>query len=248
MTATTMGVSMITKFPDLCISTLRSDSRSVTADVKCLACIMLEVALAKATDTLKQVKNLLSKTSEPVLKECLTICASQNESVVEDSIPNAIKNVGLDNDEAIAYEDITISNASTCEDIFAEEPNPRKSPFTASNNAVEHLVASAEGIIEREYDNHVFLEKSHDLIRKLALRSMFLCLFSQDLQVWVPSKRETQIFPTSFPCMWPSGPHLGKEVWDLGKDLDLDLCFDPDVPRTIISFVLDDILGTILPC
>ncbi|KAL7200292.1 hypothetical protein ACSBR1_032256 [Camellia fascicularis] len=135
------------EFPDLCVSTLRSDSRSVTAYVKCLARIMLEVALAKATDTLKQVKNLLSKTSEPVLKECLTICASQYESVVEDSIPNAIKNVGLDNDEAIAYEDITISNASTCEDTFAEGPNPRKSPFTASNNAVEHLVASAEGII-----------------------------------------------------------------------------------------------------
>ncbi|KAI7983453.1 hypothetical protein LOK49_LG15G00081 [Camellia lanceoleosa] len=122
----------------------RSDSRSVTADVKGLARIMLEVALAKATDTLKQVKNLLSKTSEPVLKECLTICASQYESVVEDSILNAIKNVGLDNDEAIAYEDITISNASTCEDTFVEEPNPRKSPFTAGNNAVEHLVAKVD--------------------------------------------------------------------------------------------------------
>ncbi|CAL5422479.1 unnamed protein product [Camellia sinensis] len=26
-------------------------------------------------------------------------------------------------------------------------------------------------------------------------------------------------FPTSFPCMWPSGTHLGKEVWNLGLDL-----------------------------
>ncbi|CAL5342195.1 unnamed protein product [Camellia sinensis] len=31
--------------------------------------------------------------------------------------------------------------------------------------------------------------------------------------------RETQSFPTSFPCMWPSRTHLGKEVWNLGLDL-----------------------------
>ncbi|CAL5391962.1 unnamed protein product [Camellia sinensis] len=39
--------------------------------------------------------------------------------------------------------------------------------------------------------------------------------------------RETQSFPTSFPCMWPSGTHLGKEVWNLGLDLDLGFVSTP---------------------
>ncbi|KAL7200290.1 hypothetical protein ACSBR1_032254 [Camellia fascicularis] len=127
---------------------MEANSCSATADVKGLGCIMLEVAPVKATDTFKQVRNLLSKTSEPVLRECLAICASQYESIVEYDIPNAIKNVGLDNFQAIDDGHSALNNASTCEDTFAEEPNPRKSPFTASNNVVEQLVTIAEGIIE----------------------------------------------------------------------------------------------------
>ncbi|XP_028053959.1 pectinesterase inhibitor-like [Camellia sinensis] len=60
--------------PDLCNSTLRSDPRSAKADAKGLARIMIEAALTKASTTFNQVKKLLSKTTEPVLKGCLTIC------------------------------------------------------------------------------------------------------------------------------------------------------------------------------
>ena len=96
----------------------------------------------------------------------------------------------------------------------------------------------------------MFLRKSLDLIRKLALKSLLLCLFYQDLLVWVPrsmfsnswheisdlinvsydlcihfvhvlEQRETQVFPGSIcPWMWPSEPHLGERVWNLGQDLD----------------------------
>ncbi|KAL7175364.1 hypothetical protein ACSBR2_029045 [Camellia fascicularis] len=84
--------------PDLCNSTLRSDPRSAKADAKGLARIMLEAALTKASTTFNQVKKLLSKTTEPVLKGCLTVCTDKYESIVEE-IPKAIQNVGSDNSE-----------------------------------------------------------------------------------------------------------------------------------------------------
>ena len=47
--------------------------------------------------------------------------------------------------------------------------------------------------------------------------SYFSCFHTHVLHVH--QQRETQSFPTSFPCMWPSGTHLGEEVWNLGLDL-----------------------------
>ncbi|THG18100.1 cell wall / vacuolar inhibitor of fructosidase 1-like [Camellia sinensis] len=134
------------EFPDLCNSTLRSDPRSAKADAKGLALIMLEVALTKASTTFNQVKKLLSKTTEPVLKECLSLCAHLYESIIQE-IPKAIQNVGSNNNEAIHQGDLAITDADTCEGIFNEEPNKRKSPFTANNIAVQHLVGIAEDIL-----------------------------------------------------------------------------------------------------
>ncbi|KAI8004665.1 Pectinesterase inhibitor [Camellia lanceoleosa] len=134
------------EYPDLCNSTLRSDPRSAKADAKGLTRIMLEVALTKASTTFNQVKNLLSKTTEPVLKRCLAICADMYDSIVEE-IPKAIQNVGLDNNEANHQADLALTDVDTCESIFSEEPNKRKSPLTANNNAVRHLVAIAEDIL-----------------------------------------------------------------------------------------------------
>ena len=35
----------------------------------------------------------------------------------------------------------------------------------------------------------------------------------------VLQQRATQVIPASFPWVRPLGPHLGKEVWDLGNSL-----------------------------
>ncbi|XP_028055798.1 uncharacterized protein LOC114259964 [Camellia sinensis] len=134
------------EYPDLCNSTLRSDPHSAKADATGLARIMLEAALTKASTTFNQVKKLLSRTTEPVLKECLTACTDLYGLIVKE-IPKAIQNVGSDNNEAIHEGDSAITNADTCEGIFSEEPNKRKSPFTANNIAVQHLVVIAEHIL-----------------------------------------------------------------------------------------------------
>ncbi|KAI8002285.1 hypothetical protein LOK49_LG08G00429 [Camellia lanceoleosa] len=107
---------------------------------------MLEAALIKASTTFDQVKKLLSKTTEPVLKQCLTDCTELYGLIVKE-IPEAIQNVGSDNNEAIHQGDWAITNADTCEGIFSDEPNKRKSPITANNIAVQHLVAIAEDIL-----------------------------------------------------------------------------------------------------
>ncbi|KAI8005111.1 Cell wall / vacuolar inhibitor of fructosidase 1 [Camellia lanceoleosa] len=134
------------EYPDLCNSTLRSDPRSAEADATGLARIVLEAALIKASTTFDQVKKLLSKTTEPVLKKCLTACTDLYESILEE-IPKAIQNAGPDKNEAIHQGDLAITDADTCEGIFSDGPNKRKSPFTANNIAVQHLVAIAEHIL-----------------------------------------------------------------------------------------------------
>ncbi|KAI8005112.1 Pectinesterase inhibitor [Camellia lanceoleosa] len=134
------------EYPDLCNSTLRSDPRSAKVDATGLARIMLEAALTKASTTFNQAKKLLSKTTEPVLKECLTLCTDNYKLIIEE-IPKAIQNVGSDNSEAIHQADLALTDVDTCESIFSEEPNKRKSPLTANNNVVQHLVAIAEDIL-----------------------------------------------------------------------------------------------------
>ncbi|KAI8004662.1 hypothetical protein LOK49_LG08G00443 [Camellia lanceoleosa] len=101
---------------------------------------MLEAALTKASTTFNQVKKLLSKTTEPVLKCYLTVYTDKYESIVKE-IPKAIQHVGSDNNEAIHQGDLAITDADTCEGIFSDGPNKHKSPFTANNNVVQDLVA-----------------------------------------------------------------------------------------------------------
>ncbi|KAH7853453.1 hypothetical protein Vadar_002593 [Vaccinium darrowii] len=138
-----------TEFTDLCISTLRSDPRSAAADVKGLARIMFDAALAKVTATLGQTKDLLKKTSDPDLREYLTVCAEQYERATED-IFTAIQNVGSDNFESRTYADAVYDEARSCEEIFTERspPRKRKSPFTVVNDVVKKLVMIASGIVK----------------------------------------------------------------------------------------------------
>ncbi|KAF7147980.1 hypothetical protein RHSIM_Rhsim03G0038700 [Rhododendron simsii] len=133
---------------DLCISTLRSDPRSAAADVAGLARIMFDATLAKATATLNQIKDLLKKTSDPVLREYLNVCVEQYDDAIED-IPVAIQNVGSNNFASRIKADDVVDEARSCEEIFTDLPNrKRKSPFTAANDMVKKLVMIAAGIVE----------------------------------------------------------------------------------------------------
>ncbi|KAF7147525.1 hypothetical protein RHSIM_Rhsim03G0038200 [Rhododendron simsii] len=135
------------EYTDLCVSTLRSDPRSAAADVEGLARIMFDAALAKATATLNQIKDLLKKTSDPVLRQYLNVCVEQYDDAIED-IPVAIQNVGSHNFASRIKADDVVAEARVCEEIFTDLPNrKRKSPLTAENDLVKKLVMIAAGIV-----------------------------------------------------------------------------------------------------
>ncbi|GFZ04496.1 hypothetical protein Acr_17g0000680 [Actinidia rufa] len=135
-------------YPDLCLSTLRSNPRSKSADLKELARITFDAALAKSTNTLNQIMLLLKKTKDPIVKKYLTTCATLYGDAV-DYIPQAIRFVGSDNFQAKLYGGVVIDNALDCEDAFTTgELGKRKSPLTASNNVMKELVVNALTIVD----------------------------------------------------------------------------------------------------
>ncbi|GFY81386.1 hypothetical protein Acr_01g0011950 [Actinidia rufa] len=135
-----------TEFPEFCISTLRSNRRSASADVNGLARIVFEAGLAKATSTLNKVNLLLKKTTERILKQCLQICANVYDDAL-DNISQAIENVGSNNSQAVYYASEASINVEDCEESFDEEPNKRKSPLTGDNNVVDQLVNIGAAIV-----------------------------------------------------------------------------------------------------
>lgn len=129
-----------TKYPNLCISTLRSNPDSKTADVEGLVRIILKVMLARANAILNQVNDLLKKTKDRGLKQSLTICASLYGEALYD-IPEAIQNVGKNNPQAGSATYGVFDVADTCEDQFDE------SPITAENDLIKQLTLVAVEII-----------------------------------------------------------------------------------------------------
>ncbi|KAM7462498.1 hypothetical protein LguiA_030619 [Lonicera macranthoides] len=77
-------VCKTTTDPSLCLSTLRSNPRSSSSDVKGLAHIMLEVSLRKGSDNFAQVKKLVQNATDPIIKQCLNLCMMQYGSLIDD--------------------------------------------------------------------------------------------------------------------------------------------------------------------
>ncbi|KAH7857829.1 hypothetical protein Vadar_016989 [Vaccinium darrowii] len=129
-----------TDYPRICISTLRSNPDSKTADVKGLVRIILKAALGKANTIFNQANDLLKKTKDRLVRQSLDVCVSVYEGAL-DEIPDAIANVGTNNSVANIKASATIDDADTCEESFSN------SPFTADNNAVKQLAVVALDII-----------------------------------------------------------------------------------------------------
>ena len=133
--------------PRLCITTLRSNPRSSSADVKGLGHIMLEATLAKSLDNFAQVNTLLRKPTDPVTKHCLESCSFQYDLLIDDvkqSIHNFESNDYFDASIQVAVAD---DGAETCESGFSELK--RHSPLTERNKILEYLSRICVDIIAR---------------------------------------------------------------------------------------------------
>ncbi|KAJ4822086.1 hypothetical protein Tsubulata_031767 [Turnera subulata] len=120
--------------PALCVSTLKSDPQSSKAvDVKGLALITINVVKVKATETAKIIGQQLK--SKPELKQALTNCASQYDTILTATIPSATQAVEL-GDPKFGEDGMkgTAEAAQECEDGFGG-----KSTITSANQFVHDI-------------------------------------------------------------------------------------------------------------
>lgn len=119
---------------DLCVSTLKSDPRSSSADVAGLAHIAADNVNAKATATLNQIQVLLKTAKDPNLHKALQRCVDTYNTIIKADIPVAIEAI-VKGDPKFAVDSATDAaiEAQECEKSFA------KSPISYSNKAVHDL-------------------------------------------------------------------------------------------------------------
>ncbi|KAM7462502.1 hypothetical protein LguiA_030623 [Lonicera macranthoides] len=138
-------VCKTTMDPSLCMSTLRSNPRSSSSDVKGLAHIMLEVTLSKGSDNFAQVKKLVRNATDPIVKQCLDDCVLHYDLLIDD-VNKAIHDLESNSfREANGHAGGAADDAETCENCFIELKHP--SPLTDRNNLSVHLGRVSRDII-----------------------------------------------------------------------------------------------------
>ncbi|KAJ4836094.1 hypothetical protein Tsubulata_029660, partial [Turnera subulata] len=126
--------------PALCVSSLKSNPQSTTAELTGLAVIMINVVKAKAGETSRVIKQQLS--SKPELKHALTNCDDGYNAILVADIPSSIQAVQLGNPKfgETGMNDAA-NEASSCEDGFGG-----KSTISRANKIVHETSSIAAAI------------------------------------------------------------------------------------------------------
>ncbi|KAG5237625.1 hypothetical protein OIU77_013442 [Salix suchowensis] len=134
-----------TRYPDLCVKTLKSNPRSSSADVKGLAHIMLEANLANSKVSLAKVEKLLKESGDKSLKKCLDDCAEQYDTAANEDFPTAIQSLERnDLGTAKTYASAALDAPGNCRDTFSEDPGVKTPPdLTKLNDYSEQLSVTA---------------------------------------------------------------------------------------------------------
>ncbi|KAJ4721975.1 Pectinesterase inhibitor [Melia azedarach] len=134
-----------TPFYDLCISSLKSDPRSSTADVRTLALIMVDIIKSKATQMLKQVEELQKQ--HPELQEPLSACHSRYNAVLVGDVPQAVEALEK-GDYKFAEDSATDAaiEADACENGFSAGKSPI-SPMNKLFHDISVITASIVNIL-----------------------------------------------------------------------------------------------------
>ncbi|KAL4292063.1 hypothetical protein GQ457_14G017160 [Hibiscus cannabinus] len=130
-----------TPFVDLCISTLKSDPRSSTADVAGLAIIAADSAYAKANSTSNQIAALLKSATDPKLIKALNSCIDSYNSILRVDLPVAILAIDKGTPKVAVERATDAENeAQKCEDSVTS------SPISGSSKAVHDLCGILQSI------------------------------------------------------------------------------------------------------
>ncbi|KAJ9699847.1 hypothetical protein PVL29_005625 [Vitis rotundifolia] len=120
-------------------------SKDSNTDVKDLAHSALELALAKANQTLVHAGELFKNTTDPVLYRSYGTCIDEYQGTVTRHLPEAISALESNNYEKSKQEaGSAATSADTCEQQFV----PEKSPMFDENTVVHGLSVVASNIVE----------------------------------------------------------------------------------------------------
>ncbi|CAK9143269.1 unnamed protein product [Ilex paraguariensis] len=109
---------------DVCVSSLRSDPRSKTSDVKGLAAIALDLSIGEAKKTISYIDSLKSRADNTQnqskrLSECMVEYSDALENLQE--AIQALSKTSIDDVNELATTAMT--DSETCKDGFEEVPN-----------------------------------------------------------------------------------------------------------------------------
>ncbi|XP_015867826.2 cell wall / vacuolar inhibitor of fructosidase 1 [Ziziphus jujuba] len=129
---------------DLCVSSLKSDPKSSTADVPGLALILVNLIKSKATETLNQIDSLLKRGPGAGEKQALDSCHSKYHAILEGDVPQAIEALTKGNYKfAEDGANDAANEANSCESDFPSG----SSPLTDMNKYVHDVSAIAATVV-----------------------------------------------------------------------------------------------------
>lgn len=131
---------------DLCVSSLKSDPKSSTADVPGLAIIMVHIIKEKAAKALNRIRELLKKgPGGSKEKQALSSCANRYNAIIEADVPEAIEALTRA-DYKFAEDGIADAavEADACEHGFSSLGS---SPLTEMNKDMNEVSNVARAIV-----------------------------------------------------------------------------------------------------
>ncbi|KAF6176724.1 hypothetical protein GIB67_031535 [Kingdonia uniflora] len=132
-------------YKDLCVTSLKSDPLSESADLKGLASIALSLATKHTTNMAYHIAELLNDTTDPFIQQSLTDCSESYMDAIdqlEDSA--AALDTGAYNDVNM-WVSAAMTDAHSCDDLFTQQPDSGSS-VTVGNKGFKELCSNALAI------------------------------------------------------------------------------------------------------
>ncbi|XP_015867819.2 cell wall / vacuolar inhibitor of fructosidase 1 [Ziziphus jujuba] len=129
---------------DLCVSSLKSDPKSSTADVPGLALILVNKIKSQATKTLNHINSLLKRSPGAGKRRALDSCYSKYDAILKGDVPEAIEAL-TKGDYKFAEDGANdaANEANSCERGFSSG----SSPLTAMNKYIHDVSAIAAALV-----------------------------------------------------------------------------------------------------
>lgn len=139
-----------TKNYDLCVSSLKANAKSATADTKGLAVIMIGIGMANATTTSSYLSSqLLSTANDTILKKVLKECANKY-TYAGDALQDSVQDLATESyDYAYMHVMAAADYPNACHNAFRRYPGlSYPSGISLREDGLKHICDVVLGIID----------------------------------------------------------------------------------------------------